>query len=161
MKRVRSDLYKNPSSFSVYANDGKMMDNVDDMVSESTCDYRKAGAFWTNHNSSTAWGASVPPPRRERSCVQDKDGNCITCLTAEMIVLLHAFETDCSKLGVYEVGGTLYLSRPPLMSSVAVIIAIGIKRVVCYDNPPDRLDSLDRLEEAGIEIILVEREEGA
>lgn len=127
------------------------------VADRATCDRGKSGAVLVKDNRILLTGYVGSPPGFDHcdevghmmKTVTHEDGSksnhCVRTIHAEQNIICHA-----AKFGIATEGSTLYCKMVPCRTCAMLLIACGIKRIVCECRYHQGQESL--LEKAGIEI---------
>jgi len=130
------------------------------VADRATCDRGKSGAILVKDNRILLTGYVGSPPGFEHcdevghmmKTVTHEDGSksnhCVRTIHAEQNIICHA-----AKFGIATEGSTLYCKMVPCRTCAMLLIACGIKRIVCESRYHQGQESL--LEKAGIEIRII------
>lgn len=134
----------------------ELLTYCDRIAKISKCLSRKVGAFVDTGNMVTQGEFNRPPhkmPSCEElgGCPENAQGQCLNCLHAEEIICL-----GLSRLRTH-IQATMYITCPPCYRCANLMIERGIQRVICYELARDTGEGIQRLVQAGVEVILVER----
>lgn len=130
-----------------------LLAHCDTIARGSKCLSRKVGAVWA---FTTAIREAVNrPPLKMPSCTElgacpnNAYGQCTNCLHAEEIIM--------SEITASPMGGTMYITSPPCYRCANMMIERGIGGVVCYELARDNGEGVQRLVQAGVAVLVVER----
>lgn len=119
----------------------------------SYCTRRQVGALIVKDKMIISDGYNGTPSGFENVC-EDENG-----LTHPYV--LHAEANAITKIarsGNNSDGATLYVTASPCIECAKLIIQAGIKRVI-YGEPYRLTDGIDLLKRAGIEVVLLDKEQ--
>jgi dCMP deaminase len=138
--------------------------NIVDTVSErSTCDRGKAGAVIVKDRRILSTGYAGSPPGQPhcddaghmmRRVVDENDHisqHCVRTIHAEANALVQA-----AKFGIPVEGATMYTRFEPCYACAMLIVGAGISRVVAKTKYHAANESRTLLQNAGIELVVVE-----
>ena len=95
----------------------------------------------------------------ELGCIKDQEG-LASGLGYETCRAIHAEQNAIvqgSIHGISVVGGTLYCTHTPCMICAKLIIQVGIKRIVSYNDFEGDKGAKKYLEDAGVELVKIDR----
>lgn len=122
-------------------------------ASKSRCRSRSVGACLVTEDGMRSVGHNRPPKGipdcANVGCRDERDGKCSNCLHAEIVAINAA---------IYSVRlppSTLYITCPPCLPCALSIAEAGVKRVVFYDYRKTDEVAIERLCEAGCEVVIV------
>ena len=132
--------------------------------SRATCDRGKSGSvIVSNENTILATGYVGAPPGMPHcdeaghlmKTVVDEKGNksqhCVRTLHAEENAIL-----QCAKDGIRIQGARIYCKMVPCYNCAMRIIRVGIKKVIAQKRYHTDRESMELLEKAGVEVIVME-----
>lgn len=148
--------------------DEYFMEMAELTAKRSTCMRRKVGAVIVKDKRAIATGYNGAP-RGIKHC-EDREGGCLRQKMGipsgqrhELCMALHAEQNaiiQAASMGNAIEGGTIYITHQPCVICAKMIVNAGINRIVVREGYPDEL-SAKILEEAGLEVERMEREEEA
>ena len=132
------------------------------VASRSTCLRRKVGAILVLEKRVLATGYNGAPQGLahclEIGCLREKEGipsgerhELCRGIHAEQNLIIQA-----ARYGTSIFGSTLYCTNLPCVICTKMLINSGVKRICYGDGYPDKL-ALEMLDEAGIELVKMER----
>jgi dCMP deaminase len=145
--------------------DEYFMNLAKEVAKRATCDRGRAGCVIVKDNRILSTGY-VGSPSGLPHCddvghlmkkVIDDEGkitqHCMRTLHAEQNAIVQA-----AKFGVPIDGSTLYVKMTPCSTCAKMIIAVGIKRVVCEKHYHAEMESIDLFNKAGVELVFLSDE---
>jgi dCMP deaminase len=145
--------------------DEYFMNLAKEVAKRATCDRGRAGCVIVKDNRILSTGY-VGSPSGLPHCddvghlmkkVIDDEGkitqHCMRTLHAEQNAIVQA-----AKFGVPIDGSTLYVKMTPCSTCAKMIIAVGIKRVVCEKHYHAERESIDLFNKAGVELVFLSDE---
>ena len=116
----------------------------------SYCKRRKVGALLVKNKMIISDGYNGTPSGFENICEDEDNKTKAYVLHAEANAI-----TKVAKSNNSSEGSTLYVTTSPCMECAKLIIQSGIRRVV-YCDPYHKLDGIELLKKAGIEVEYIE-----
>jgi dCMP deaminase len=143
--------------------DEYFLDMTDHIATRATCNRGKTGCVIVRERRVLATGYVGSPPGLPHcddaghlmKKVIDEDGtardHCMRTVHAEQNAICQA-----ARYGLPIEGATLYAKMEPCRVCTMLIISVGIRRVVCRRRYHAAQESRDMLEQAGIELVVLE-----
>ena len=143
--------------------DEYFMGIVEQVRQRGTCDRGKAGCIIVKDKRILTTGYAGSPPgtphcdeaehqmRTVTDELEHSSKHCVRTIHAEQNVIIQA-----AKYGISIDGATIYVSMVPCYTCAKMLVASGIKRVVCAKDYHASKDTKELFKQAGVELVIKE-----